>query len=138
MTENIPAIFHQHGFKHEHSTHTALHNICHQITKGFNDPRPPQRTVAVVLNMSRVFDTVNIYKLTLTNTPNIIIKFIANYIKGRQACTQYNGTPSKLKPTNTGVSQNGVLSPTLFNIYTSDIPLPQKTYKSQHTSMLMT
>ena len=136
MTENIPAISHQHGFKHEHSTHTALHNICHQITKGFNDPRPPQRTVAVVLNMSRVFDTVNIYKLTLTNTPNIIIKFIANYIKGRQACTQYNGTLSKLKPTNTGVSQNGVLSPTLFNIYTSDILLPQKTYKSQH--MLMT
>ena len=48
------------------------------------------------------------------------------YIKGRQACTQYNGTLSKLKRINTGVPQGGVLSPTLFNIYTSNIPLPPK------------
>ena len=29
ITENIPIISHQHGFKHKHSTYTALHNICH-------------------------------------------------------------------------------------------------------------
>ena len=82
ITENVLVIFHQNGLKHKYSTHTALHNICHQITKGFNNPRPPQRTVAVALDMSKAFDTVNIHKLTLTNIPNIIIKFIANYIKG--------------------------------------------------------
>ena len=75
--------------------------------------------------MSKAFDTANIHKLTLTNIPSIIIKFKANYIKG-QACTQYNGTLSKLKRINTGVPQGGVLSPTLFNIYTSDIPLSTK------------
>ena len=101
--------------------HTALHNICHQITKGFNNPRPPQFTVAVAL--CKVFVTVNIHKHTLTNIPNIIIKFIANYTKGQQACTQYNGTLSKLKRINSGVPQGGVLSPTLCNVYTSDIPL---------------
>ena len=69
ITENILAISHQHGFKHKHSTHTALHNICHQIIKGFNNPRPPQHTVAVALDMSKVFYTVNIHKLLhkLTN-----------------------------------------------------------------------
>ena len=36
--QTIPIILHQHGLKHKHSTHTALHNICHQITKGFNNP----------------------------------------------------------------------------------------------------
>ena len=41
-TKNIPVISHQHGFKHKYSTHTALHNICHQIAKGFNNPRPSQ------------------------------------------------------------------------------------------------
>ena len=101
ITENIPVISHQHGFKHKHSTHTALHNIYHQITKGFNNLRPPQCTVAVALDKSKVSDTVNIHKLThkltLTNIPNIIIKFIANYIKGQQACTQYNGTLLKRK-----------------------------------------
>ena len=130
IIENIPAISHQNGFKHKHSTHTALQNISHQITKGFNNPRPPQRNVAVALDMSKAFNTVNthklIHKLTLTNIPKIIIKFIANYIKGRQACNQYNGKLSKLKRINTVVPQGGVLSPTLFKIYTSDIPLPPK------------
>ena len=42
------------------------------------------------------------------------------------SCTQYNGTLSKLKQINTGVPQGGVLSPTLFNICTSDISLPPK------------
>ena len=40
--------------------------------------------------------------------------------------TQYNNTLSKLKRINTAVPQSGVLAPTLFNIYTSDIPLPPK------------
>ena len=86
ITKNILVIFHQHKFKHKHSTHTALHNICHRITKGFNNPSPPLCTVAIALAMSKIFDTVNIHKLihklTLTNIPNIIIKFIANCIKG--------------------------------------------------------
>ena len=29
----------QYGFKRKHSKYTALHNICHQITKDFNNPR---------------------------------------------------------------------------------------------------
>ena len=65
-----------------------------------------------------MFDTVNIHKLRLTNITNIIIKFIANYIKGRQA------------KINIRVQQGGVLSPIYFKKFT---PLtfhsPQKTYK---------
>ena len=126
ITENIPIIFHQDRFRHKHATHTTLSNICHQITKGFNNPRPPQCTVAVALDMSKVFHTVNIHKLlhklTLTNILNIIIKFIANYMKGQQPCTQYNGILSKLKQINTKVPQGGVLFPTLFNICTSTSP----------------
>ena len=100
--------------------HTLLCTICHQITKGFNNPKPPQRTVAVTLDMSKAFDRVNlpklIHKLTLTNITNIIFKFIANYIKGQEACTQCNGTLSELKLINFGVPQGGVLPPKLFNI----------------------
>ena len=136
MTENIPAISHQHGFKHKHSTHTALHNICHQITTSFNNPRPPQHTVAVTLDMSKAFDTVNIHKLTLANIPNIIIKFKANYIKGRQACTQYNGKLSKLKRIKLEYHKVEFC----LQHYSTFTPLTfhslQKMYKSQH--MLMT
>ena len=76
--------------------------------------------------MSKAFDTPNIHKLTLTNILNIIIKFIVNYIKGQQECTQYSAKLSKLKRINNGVPQGGVLSPRLFNIYTSEITLPPK------------
>ena len=63
LTENIPVISHQHGFKHKHLKSTALHNICYQITRGFNNPSPLQHTVAVALNMSKGFVTMNIQKL---------------------------------------------------------------------------
>ena len=48
-----------------------------------------------------------------TDIPGTIIKFIANYIKGRKAYTTYRNHTSKH-----GVPQGGVISPTLFNIYT--------------------
>src|SRR6185436_17259905 len=63
-------------------------------------------------------------KLHKTKVPNIFIKFIANYIKGRKGFTLYHGSKSKSQQFKTGVPQGGVLSPDLFNLYTSDIPNP--------------
>ena len=80
--------------------------------------------------MSNVFDTINIHtlirKLLQTNIPGTTIKFIANYIKGRKAYTTYISHTSKQRQFKTGVPQGGALSPTLFNIYTSDLPPPSK------------
>jgi hypothetical protein len=78
--------------------------------------------------LSKAFDTVNIHsligKLHNTTIPNTIIKFIANYIKGRNGFTQYMNSSSNQQQFKTGVPQGGVLSPILFNLYTSDIPHP--------------
>ena len=51
-----------------------------------------------------------------TNIPGTIMKFIANYIKGRKAYTTYRNHAS---------TQGGVLSSMLFNIYTADLPPPR-------------
>ena len=87
ISNNIPQHHTQHGFKAKHSTTTALHNINNTIASGFNQRIPPARTIAVALDMSKAFDTVNIHTLTKklldTQIPPILIKFIANYIKGR-------------------------------------------------------
>ena len=74
--------------------------------------------------MSKAFDTVHLHKITQRNMLNIVIKFLSNYIRGLKEFTLYNDTKSKQATIKTGVPQGLVLSPTLFNIYTSDIPTP--------------
>src|SRR2546426_2843059 len=128
ITQNIENSPHQRGFKTNHSTYTALHNISNTIYQGFNENQPPSRTIFVALDMSKAFDTVNIRtlinKIHNTDIPLTIQKFSANYLTGRKAFTSYNQFTSKQQTIKTGVPQGGVLSPTLFNIYTSDIPTP--------------
>ena len=85
-------------------------------------------------------------KLLQTSTSGTILKFIVNYIKGRKAYTSFRNHKSIQRQVKTGVLQGGVLSPTLFNIHTADIPTPTApvqvmlyaddiTITSTHTSM---
>ena len=112
----------------QHSTVTALHTVNNTVAKGFNQMAPPARTITVALDMSKAFDTINIHtlirKLLQTNIPDTIIKFIANYIKGCKAYTTYINHTSFQRQFKTVVPQGGILSPTLLNIYTADIPPP--------------
>ena len=114
------------------SRHTtaALPQLTNQITQGFNKPQPPDRTILVSLDLSEAFDTVTmhslIHKLHQANIPPTIIKYIANYIKGRKGYTLYLNATSRPQQFKKGVPQGRVLSPTLFNIYASDILNPPK------------
>ena len=129
ITANIPNTPMQHGYKTQHSTVTALHTLNHTVANGLNQMAPPARTITVALDMSKTFDTINIHtlirKLLKTNIPGTIIKFIANYIKGRKAYTTYRNSTSRRRKFKSGIPQGGVLSPILFNIYTSNLPPPR-------------
>ena len=78
--------------------------------------------------MSKAFDTINIQtlirKLLQTNILGTIIKFIANYIKGRKPYTPYIQHTSRQHQFKTSVPQGGILSPTIFNMYTSYLSQP--------------
>ena len=124
----------QHGYKIQHSTVMALHTLNTTVAKGFNQMVPPARTITVALDMSKSFDTMNIHtlirKLQQTNIPGTIIKFIANYIKVHKAYTTYRNHTSRQRQFKTGVPQGDVFSPTLFNIYTPDLPPPSAPVQS--------
>ena len=126
ITANITQTPTQHGYKAQHSTVTALHTFNNTVAKGFNQMAPLARNINVALDMSKAFDTVNTHtligKLLRTSTPGTILKFVANYIKARKAYTSFRNHKSIQRQVKTGVPQGGVLSPTLFNIYTADIP----------------
>ena len=79
--------------------------------------------------MRRAFDIANIYiyiqifinYFIYTNIHRIIIKFIANYIKGRKSYITFGNTESTRRQFKTVFLQTGVLSSTLVNIYTKTI-----------------
>ena len=120
ITANIPNTPTQHGYKTQHFTMTELQTINNTVARGFNQMAPPARTITVALDMSKAFDTIIkhtlIRKLLQTNIPGTIIMFIANYIKGRKTYTTYRNHTSSQRQFKTGVSQGGVMSPTLYNI----------------------
>ena len=126
ITATIQNTPRQHGYKIQHPTVTALHTVNNTVAKGFNQMAPPARTITVALDMSKAFDTINIHtlirKLLQTNIPGTIIKVISNNIKGRTTYTTYINHISSQRQFKTNVPQVGVLSPTLFNIYTADLP----------------
>ena len=129
ITINIPNTPTQHGYKTQHYTVTAIHTLNNTVAKGLNQMAPPVRTIPVALYMSKGFDTINIHTLIRnmlqTNILGIIIKFITNYINAWKVYTSYRNHTYSQRQIKTVVPQSGVLSPTLFSIYTADLPSPR-------------
>ena len=55
---SIPLSPSQHGFRQNHSTSTLLTNTSQHILNGFNQQKPPSRTVLVAIDINKAFDTV--------------------------------------------------------------------------------
>lgn len=59
--------------------------------------------------------------------PTAIIKIIKTYLNNRTFCTHVNGQYSSPKSINAGVPQGSVFGPTLYNLFTADIPTTKET-----------
>ena len=89
----------EHGFRAECSATTALMPLVHQIAADFNQHCPPQRTVTMAVDFSKVFDNVNHFSLLRnihesTKDANTI-RWLCYYMRGRRASCIYNGAESK-------------------------------------------
>ena len=115
----------QHEFRTGHSTTSALLLLTSDVTTGFNQRKPPHRTVCVAVDLMAEFDTVNHNALL----SKIASRCLSNYIRGRQSVTSSRGDKAKGRIIHTCVPQNSKLSPTLFSFYIADMPRPTKPVK---------
>ena len=117
----------QHGFRREHSTTSVLLQLTTDVAVGFNQRKPPDRTVCVAVDLSAAFDTVChnnlLSKINRSQLPPAPARWHSCYLRGRQAKTCFRGVKSTSRKVNTGVPQGSKLSQSLFSFYIADMPI---------------
>ena len=107
---------------------------------GMNQKKPANLTLLTTIDISKAFDTVpkDILKHKIYNTTahNNTKRWLANYITGRQALVEYNNPYSHTRVYPNGVPQGSVLSPSLFNLFLSDLPDTPPTEKLPPKQMM--
>lgn len=115
----------QHGFRNSKSTVTQLNRIIDHVKNGFS-ARLPLSTGMVLVDIEKAFDRVwhdgLVYKLIKLNFPHYITKIIFEFLQNRNFHVNVLGATSTNHELPFGTPQGCVLSPTLYNIYTHDIP----------------
>ena len=88
----------QHGFRPDHSTTSALLQMTTDIAMGFNQRKPPDRTICVAVDLSAAFDTVChnnlLSKINRSQLPPATARWLSCYLRGRQAKTCFRGVKS--------------------------------------------
>lgn len=115
----------QFGFRSERSTVHPLVTLQKEIVTNFAAKTP---TIAVTLDIQKAFDTTwtngLIYKLkNVYGINDQLCRNIHNYLQNRKFCVNINDTLSNERAIVAGVPQGGVLSATLYILYTADMPL---------------
>ena len=116
----------QFGFRSHRSTQDAL-NIMTNYINNNNDRR--LKTVLVTKDVERAFDTVwhagLKYKLcTKFNFPPLIKKLLCSFLDNRILRIKFLHKVSGNITMHAGVPQGSILSPTLYTLYTNDLPDP--------------
>ena len=130
LTEHLPIPDHQHGFRKQHSTVTALNDLNQAISSGFNKKKPPDRTILLQIDLSKAFDIVSHEKLLKdlekTTLPDPLKRWFNCYLQGKQSRVKFRGNCK------TGVPQGAVSSPILFYFYMSALPTPHDMPHDKH------
>ena len=104
-----------------YSTTSGLLQLTIDVAVGFNQRKPPDRTVCVAVDLSAAFDTVChnnlLSKINRSQLPPATARWLSCYLRGRQAKTCFRGVNSTSRKVKTGVPQGSKLSPSLFSFY---------------------
>lgn len=116
----------QFGFRSEHST---THQILRVINHIKTNKTERKSTGLVLFDIEKAFDSVwhdgLIFKMTKFGFPTYITKIIQAFCSNRSYCVHVGDTKSRQIILPAGLPQGSVLSPTLFNVFVSDLRLPK-------------
>ena len=115
----------QHGFRKHRGTHTALATFYETLV---NIKQHKHSADIILRDVSKAFDKVwhtgLKHKIHQLGLHTCFTRILTDYITDRTASIQidhYTGPPFPLE---SGVPQGACLSPTLYNLYTHDLPPP--------------
>lgn len=113
---------HQFGFRKQHGTVEQVHRLVENIHNTFENKK---YCTAAFLDISQAFDKVwhtgLLYKIKKTLPVNYFL-FIKSYLKDRFFYVKEEDEMTDLRIINSGVPQGSILGPTLYLVYTFDIP----------------
>ena len=114
----------QAGFRKGHSCMDQIIRLSQAIEDGFQG-KPMRRSVMVLLDYSKAFDTVWRSKLLTSmaekGVPLEYIKWLNGFLQNRQATVRLHGASSSPKCLRQGVPQGCVLSPLLFVFFINNV-----------------
>ena len=114
----------QYGFRPRRSIEDIVLQLKAQITTALSSK---QYCCVVYLDLQGAFDGVwrhgLLYKLSQLGIKGNLLRWFCSYLQDRTQAVLVHGTTSSSATTTAGVPQGAVLSPTLFNVMLSDIPL---------------
>ena len=123
--DNLQAIpNHQFGFRKGLDTQIQLLRLVDHITAGFNDRK---FTLTAFLDVQGAFDKVwkhgLIHKMLSAGFSPSLVQIIRNFLENRSFQVKIGRCITNRSPMSAGVPQGSPLSPILYSIYTSDIPI---------------